>query len=199
MRSPHAPDGLGRFLRRLPLAVLVAVALWLGARPVYYPSLCAAAQFVARIYEVRKVAQITHDGDGAILGRSDLRADSPRLRVSLTQITFDMIPFLGLVFALPGSLAGRGWRKLASGLAIMAVAHVLGLIIHLRFFYVFSLGPFSTATYSDLERNVVGALRVFYDIPVTFALPLLLWVGLFSEPVFALLGFAPSPRRDAGR
>jgi hypothetical protein len=197
MRSSKRTDEFGAFLRRLPLAALAAVLIWFAVRPVYYPALCSVAQFVERIYEVPKVAQITPDRDGALLGRSDLRSDSARVRLSLTQVSFNLIPFLALVFALPGALKGRGWRAFATGLGLVAASHVLGLIIHLRFFYVFSLGAFSRATYSDLERNVVGAMRIFYDIPITFALPLLLWVGLFSDRVFALLGLSATPRTGA--
>jgi hypothetical protein len=101
-----------------------------------------------------------------------------------------MIPLLALVLAFPGALSGRNWRRLAGALAVLAAAHVAGLILQLRFFYAFSLGAWSTANYSDLARNVVGGLRTFYDIPVTFALPLVLWVWFFPDRVFKLLGLS---------
>jgi hypothetical protein len=57
------------------------------------------------------------------------------------------------------------------------------------------MGPWSRANYSDVARNVYGTLRYFFDIPVTFALPLLLWIGSFPQKVFALVGLPAPPRR----
>jgi hypothetical protein len=190
MPSRRRPDDLKRYLRRLPVAILASAAVWLAIRPVYNPLLCLAAQTVARVYENPRVARIVSDGDSVLIGRTDLRADSGWLKLSVAQITFNMIPFLALVLAFPGALSGRNWRKLAGALAVLAAVHVIGLLLKLTFFYAFSLGSWSSAHYSDLARNVIGGLRSFYDIPITFALPLLLWVWFFPKRVFELLGLS---------
>jgi hypothetical protein len=188
MPSPKRGDDLRRFLRRLPLALLAAALVWGAVRSPYNVALCWVTQTIARQVEYPRAAQIVVDGDHAILGRTDLRADSGRLRLSLTQLNFNLIPFLALVFALPTPFARGGWRNLLAALAILALSHVLGLLWHLKYFYAVSLGPWSLAHYSALSRNVYGGLRYFFDIPVTFALPLLLWVGAFPERVLALTG-----------
>lgn len=190
MPSRRRPDDLQRYLRRLPVAVLVSAAVWLAIRPVYNPLLCWTAQTVARVYENPRAARFVSDGDTVIIGRTDLRADSGWLKMSMTQMTFNMIPLLALVLAFPGVLSGRGWRRVAGALGVLAATHVVGLVLHLKFFYAFSLGPWSAANYSDLSRNVIGGLRTFYDIPVTFALPLVLWVWFFPTRVFRLLGLS---------
>ena len=188
MRSPLRASSLGRFLRRLPVAVLVAAALWLMLKRPYNVALCWAAETVARQTEYPAAAMVQPDKDYAILGRTDLRVDSGRLRMSLTQIQFNFIPFLALVLALPGALARGGWKQLAFALPLLVLSHLLALILHLKCFYAFSLGDWSAAQYSDLARNVYGGLRYFFDLPVTFCLPLLLWVGAFPRRVQELIG-----------
>ena len=190
MPSSRRRDELSRLLRRLPLALVAAMAVWLLLRPLYDPLVCTAAQVVARFYEYPRVAQIDVVEGSAVIGRSDLRSDSARMTLPLTQVTFNLIPFLALALATPRALAGSGWRRVIVGVAILAAVHAMGLVLHLKFFYAFSLGEWSRTNYSDLSREVYGGLRYFFEIPVTFALPLLLSVGLFSERVFAVLGFS---------
>jgi hypothetical protein len=185
-RPPAAE--LRRFLRRLPVAVLVAAAVWYAGKRPYNTALCEAAQAVARQTEFPRAALVQADGDHAVLARTDLRSDSARLRISMTQITFNVIPFLALVLALPGALRRGGWRQLAYALPILALSHLLSVLLQLRCFYAFSLGEWSTVNYSDLARNVYGSLRYFFDLPVTFCLPLLLWVGAFPRRVQELVG-----------
>jgi hypothetical protein len=188
MPSRRPRTELGRFLRLLPVAVVAAAAIWLVVRRPYNVALCWAAEQVARQTEYPRAAMVQADGDYAILGRTDLRSDSGRLRTSLTQISFNLIPFLALVLATPGSLKRGGWKQLAFALPLLSLSHLLALILQLKCFYAFSLGAWSDANYSSLARNVYGGLRYFFDLPITFCLPLLLWVGAFPERVQALGG-----------
>ena len=188
-------DELRLFLRRLPLALVCAVFLWALAKPVYAPALCGTAQFVARLFEVPPASAVILQGGDALLGRTDMRADSGWLKFPLTQIHFNLVPFLALVLALPRPLSSGAWRRLLLAVAILASSHVLALLWQLKYLEAFSMGPWSRANYSDVARNVYGTLRYFFDIPVTFALPLLLWVGSYPKQVFALVGL----RDPAGR
>lgn len=191
MRSRPPRSELSRFLRRLPLAVLAAAAIWGAVRVPYNTMLCWLAENISRPTEFPQAAMVQPDGDHAILGRTDLRTDSGRLRVSLTQINFNLIPFLALVFATPGAFARGGWRQFLYALPLLMLSHVLALILALKCFYAFSLGPWSDANYTSLGRNVYGGLRYFFDLPVTFCLPLLLWVGAFPDRIRELGGLAP--------
>ncbi|HQT93307.1 MAG: hypothetical protein B7Z68_10700 [Acidobacteria bacterium 21-70-11] len=192
-RTPNAD--LRTFLKRLPLALAAAIAIWFAVRPMYNPALCASAQWLARFGEFPAASLVVHQGNNALLGRSDMRATSEWLKVPLTQIDFNLVPFLALVFALPGWLAGRGWRRLLAAVGVLAASHVLGLVWQIKALEALSMGPWSRATYSSLARNVYGTLRYFFDIPVTFALPLVLWVGAYPEKVFKLVGFSLPAKR----
>lgn len=183
------------FLRRLPVALVGAVILWALARPVYTPALCATAEFLARLFEVPPASAVVLQGGDALLGRTDMRAGSGWLKFPLTQIHFNLVPFLALVLALPRPLVAGGWRRFLLALAILAASHALSLLWQLKCLEAFSMGPWSSANYSDVARNVYGTLRYFFDIPVTFALPLLLWVGIFPKQVFALVGLGDPVRR----
>ncbi len=194
-RAPRA-DSVAGLLRRLPLAVLLAMGVWLAVRPFYNPALVWVTQGVARLLEYPRATVITVDGSYAIIGRSDLRVDSGRLKYSLTQIHFNLVPFLALCLAFQGALKGGGWRRVAGATGILAVSHVFTLLLQVKAFFAFNLGPWSAAHYSNLERDLIGGARYFFDIPVTFALPLLLWVAAYPDRVLALLGLAAEEQAE---
>ncbi|NWG00586.1 MAG: hypothetical protein HXY19_06550 [Thermoanaerobaculaceae bacterium] len=197
-----APRGeLGRFLRRLPLSVLAAAAIWVVVRPVYEPALCRSAEIAARMVEFPKVAKIQRDDGHALIGRTDLRADSAWLKLSLTQIHFNAVPFLALLFAFPGARPKGTFRRVLVAVGVLLLSHVLALVANVKVFYAADLGSWSQSHYSDTARALYGALRYFFDIPVTFTLPLLLWVGVFRERVLALAGMAvgDAAPRPSGR
>lgn len=185
-QSPSA-DSISGLLRRLPLALFLAVGVWLALRPIYNPALAWCAQGLARLFEVPRATLITADGSYALIGRTDLRADSGRLRYSLTQVHFNLVPFLALCFALRGALRRGGWKRLVGAAGVLAVSHVVNLVLQAKAFSAFNLGPWSAAHYSNLERDLIGGARYFFDIPVTFALPLVLWVAAYPERVLGLV------------
>jgi hypothetical protein len=189
MLSPDRHDELRVFFRRLPLALVAAVAVWLAVRTAYNPALCWTAQALTRLYENPPASRVILDGDGALLGRSDLRADSGWLRISLTQITFNLVPLLALSFALPHPFRRGRWSRLLQALIILSGTHALTVVWHLKFLQATGMGAWSQANFSDLAREAYGMLQYFFDIPVTFALPLLLWVAAYPDDVFSLLGF----------
>ncbi len=195
MPSQAASADLGAYLRRLPLALLAALGIWLLVRPVYSPVLCGASQFVARLFENPRASVVMLQGNDALLGRTDLRAGSGWLKLPLVQFHFNLVPFLGLVLALRLRFAGGRWRRLAIALGILAASHVFTLVLSLKLFEAFRMGPWSVANYSALERGLIRGLSYFMDIPVTFGLPLLLWVGAYPDQVFPLVGLAPAGKR----
>jgi len=200
MPSRRSNADLARFLRRLPLAVVIAAAIWFAIRPLYNPVICTLGQVVARAFEYPRVAKIVLDGKDAVIGRTDLRADSAWLKVSLTQIHFNIIPFMALFLAMPRPFSRGGLKALLTALGVLLLSHVVALLLNVKVYYSFNLGAWSRINYSDFARNIYGGLRYFFDIAVTFALPLLLWVGLFPERVFRLLGFdQETAARHAGR
>lgn len=103
-RPPAAE--LRGFVRRLPWALLAALVLRALARPAYDRFRCGATRALARAVESPPAALVVRDSDHALLGRPDLAPDTATLRVSLTQVHFNLAPFLALTLALPGAPAG---------------------------------------------------------------------------------------------
>jgi hypothetical protein len=188
MPSAARPRELRTFLRRLPLALGVAALLWLGVRDTYGAALAWMTQGLARLFEAPAATQIQADGDAAVIGRRDMRADSGRLRYGLTQVHFNLVPFLALLLALRGWARRDGPVRLVAALAVLFASHMLNLLWHVEFFFATAMGVWSREVYSDTAREVYGGLRYFFDIPLTFTLPLLLWVGFFHELVLPMLG-----------
>lgn len=188
MPSQRQLGRLRSFFRRLLWAIPVATLLWWLALGFYTPALCWFTQGLARLTETPPAAQITPDGHRAILGRTDLRAGSSRLRISLIQIHSNLVPFLVLAMALPGRKNRAWWKSGCIALAILFGSHVLALMWQLKYFYAFSLGPWSLANYTDAQRNLFGGLRFFFDLPVTYTLPMLLWVTVYADRVAELVG-----------
>ncbi|MCS7182698.1 MAG: hypothetical protein NZ869_06275 [Thermoanaerobaculum sp.] len=187
-----------RFWRRLRWSVPVALLLWLLLRPAYNTFLAWSAEKLCRIWETPAVTRVVVEGDKAVIGREDMRTGSGWLGYSLTQIHFNLIPTLALILALPGWHRQEGWQKLVWALTILVVSHVLGLVFHIQYFFATSLGPWSVANYSEFSRNLYGFFQYFFDIPLSFTLPLLLWAGLYWEDVLSLVGLSPtSPLRPA--
>ncbi len=197
--SPKPRADLRTFLRRLPLTLIVAALVWLGVRGAYNPALAWVTQGLARLTEAPWATQIQVDGDHAIVGRRDMRADSGRLKLSLTQVHFNLVPYLALLLALPGWWRRDGLQRFGGSLLLLFMSHVLALLWQVKFFFATALGPWSTANYSSLAREALGGLKYFFEIPVTFTLPLLLWTGFFSAQVFAMLGMATQVKGSAGR
>jgi hypothetical protein len=193
MPSRRSTTDLRAFLKRLPVALVAAVVIWAVARPVYNPALCDVAQAIARFGEHPAASMVVLRDNDALLGRSDMRSNSDWLKVPMTQIHFNLVPFLALVLALPRPRAGGLWRRLLAALGLLALSHALGLVWEMKALEALSMGPWSRANYSDVARNVYGTLRYFFNIPVTFALPLVLWVGAYSERVFPLVGLPAEP------
>lgn len=178
------------FWRRLRWRVPAALLLWLIFRGPYNTFLAFSAEKLCRLLENPPVTRVVVEEDKAVIGREDMRTGSGWLGYSLTQIHFNFIPTLALILALPGWRRGEGWQKLVWAITVLAASHVLALVVHVQFFFATSLGPWSYATYSDTARNLLGFLQYFFDIPLTFTLPLLLWVGLYWEEVLDLVGLS---------
>lgn len=188
MASLRPSAELRKFFLRLLWAVPVATLLWGIFLGFYTPALCWSTQELARLTENPPAAQIVRDGHRAILGRTDLRADSARLRISLIQIHSNLVPFLALALALPGRRDKDWWSGLVIALSVLVASHIVALMLNLKWFYAFSLGPWSQANYTEAQRNFYATARYFFDLPVTYTLPLLLWVTLFTDRVAGLIG-----------
>jgi len=182
-RAPHT-----RFLLRLPVALLVALALWLVLRPVIDTAVAGLAGTLIRTFEYPRVTRLVVEDHRAQVRRSDFRTDSQIPALALTDITFNTIVLLALYFAFPRPFSRRQLERLFMGACVLYLTQALNLVFHVKTLYALGLGEWSQQHYSDLGRNVFGFLRYFTDLPGRFSFPFLIWLGFNWDVVMQLLG-----------
>ena len=187
-RSATAPDPYPAFLRRLPLALLAGLLLWLIVlRPVSDHAIAFVAQSLIRAFEVPKVTRLVVEDHRAEIRRADFRSDSKIPTVSLTEIHFNTIVLLTLFFALPRPLSRRQLERLVMAFSALLLTQSLNLVFHVKTLYALGLGEWSRAHYGVIAQNVYGFLRYFFDLPARFSFPFLLWLAFNWELVLTLV------------
>ncbi len=187
VRTAERPPHKG-FLLRLPVALLVALALWLVLRPVIETAVAGLAQTVIRTFEYPRVTRLVVDDHRAQVRRSDFRTDSGIPTVALTDITFNTIVLLALYLALPRPFSRHQLERLFMGACVLYLTQAFNLVFHVKTMYAMGLGEWSQQHYSGFARNVFGFLRYFTDLPGRFSFPFLIWLGFNWDVVMQLLG-----------
>jgi hypothetical protein len=185
------------FLRRLPVAAVVALVLWLLLRPALDGAVCGLAELLIRAYEYPRVTRLVPVEHRADVRRVDLRTDSAIPTVALTEIHFNTIVLLALSLALRRPLSRRQLQRLVMGWSVLFLSQSLNLVFHVKLLYAAGFGDWSLQHYSVVARNVYGYLQYFTDLPGRFAFPFLIWIGFNWDLVMTIVG-APSPTA-AGR
>ncbi len=193
--TPAEPAPHNRFLLRLPVALLVALALWLALRPVIDSAVAGLAETLIRSFEYPRVTRLVVEDHRAEVRRSDFRTGSGIPTVALTDITFNTIVLLALYLALPRPFSRRQLERLFMGACVLYLTQALNLVFHVKTLYALGLGEWSQQHYSELARNVFGFLRYFTDLPGRFSFPFLIWLGFNWDVVMQLLG-TPTAEED---
>lgn len=188
-RSPS-----NRFLKRLPLTLVVSMVLWFILRPVIEPAVAGLAQTLIRAFEYPRVTRLVVDDHRVQVRRSDFRTDSQIPTVPLNDITFNVIVLMALYLALPRPQSRRQLERLFMGVCVLYLTQALNLVFHVKTLYALGLGDWSHQHYSDLARNVFGFLRYFTDLPGRFSFPFLIWLGFNWDAVMTLLGTPAADR-----
>lgn len=176
------------FLKRLPLTLLVAMAVWLLLRPVLDTAISSFAQLLIRSFEYPRVTRLVVDDHTAEVHRSDFRTDSGIPAIPLTEKHFNTIVLLALYLALPRPFSRRQLERLFMGWCILYLTQTMNLFFHVKCLYAMSLGEWSLQHYSDLARDFYGFWRYFTDLPGRFSFPFLIWLGFNWDLVIHLLG-----------
>ncbi len=181
-RSAH-----GSFLGRLPIALAIAMVVWLVLRPALDSTVCGLAEILIRGYEQPRVTRLVPMDHRAEIHRSDLRTGSVAPTISLTEVHFNTIVLLALFLALPRPWSRPQLERLVMGWCLLLAAQVLNLMFHVKFLYATSMGDWSLQSYSGLSRNIYGFGQYFTDLPGRFAFPFLIWIGFNWDLVMAMI------------
>ena len=185
-RDPDAPD-VRKFLFRLPVALALALSVWLVLRPALDTVVCGLAEVLIRGYEQPRVTRLVPVDHRAQVRRADLHTDSTVPTVSLTETHFNTIVLLALFLALPRPWSRPQAERLVMGWCVVLGLQTLNLVFHVKFIYATALGDWSLQHYSVVSRNVYGFLQYFTDLPGRFAAPFLIWIGFNWDQVMAMI------------
>jgi hypothetical protein len=176
------------FLKRLPLALLVSMAIWLLIRPVLDTAVSGFAQLLVRSFEYPKVTRLIAEDHRAKVVRSDFRTDSGIPSIPMTEKHFNTIVLLALYLSLPKPLSRTQLERLFMGWCVLYLTQTLNVVFHVKCLYAYSLGEWSVQHYSNFARDFYGFLRYFTDLPGRFSFPFLIWLGFNWDLVIQLLG-----------
>ncbi|MFO7652537.1 MAG: hypothetical protein R6X25_01830 [Candidatus Krumholzibacteriia bacterium] len=192
-------DAYRKFMRRLPLALLAGLLVWLALRTPLDHAVAWGAETLSRAFEYPRVTRLVVEDHAAQVRRADFRAGSHIPVITLTQIHFNLIVLLALSFALPGLRSRHALERLLMAATVLWASQVLNLLLHVKTMYALGLGEWSRLHYSELAQNVYGFLRHFTDLPGRFSFPFLAWLGFNWKRVRPLLGDSMEPAPAPGR
>ncbi len=185
-------------LKRLPLAMIAALMIWLALRPIIDTAVAGLAQALIRTFEYPRVTRLVVEAHRSEVVRADFRSDSGIPTVNLTEVHFNTIVLLALYLAMPRPLSKKHLERLIMGWSILYLTQALNLVFHVKCIYSLGLGTWSERTYSDLARNVFGYLQYFSDLPGRFGFPFLIWFGFNWDEVIHLLDLNARSQQKAG-
>ena len=186
MKTP-AVGTPGVFLRRLPVALMAGVMLWLLLRPAVDIAVAGLAQTLIRAFEHPRVTRLVVDDHRIQVHRSDFRSGSGIPTVSLAENNFNLIVLLTLCLALPRPFSRRQLERLFIGCCVLYLTQTLNLVFHIKTLYATGLGEWSRQFYSDFARNVFGFGRYFTDLPGRFSFPFVIWLGFNWDLVMEMV------------
>lgn len=192
-------DATQVFLRRLPLTLIAAVAIWLALRPAIDTVVAGFAQTLIRSFEYPRVTRLVVEDHRVQMRRTDLRTDSKVPSVSMNEITFNTIVLLALYLALPNPFSKRQLERLFMGWCVLCLSQSINLLFHVKTLYSMGLGEWSQHHYSDLARNIFGFGRYFTDLPGRFSFPFLIWLGFNWDVVMKMLGIQQLEAEKPGK
>jgi hypothetical protein len=187
------------FLRRLPLTLIAAIAIWLLLRPAIDTGVAWLSQTLIRSFEYPRVTRLIVEDHLAQIRRADLRTDSKVQSVSMTEVTFNTIVLLALYLALPRPFSRRQLESLFMGWCVLFLCQSINLLFHVKTLYAMGLGEWSQHYYSDFARNFFGFGRYFTDLPGRFSFPFLIWLGFNWEAVMKMLRIQQEAAEKTGK
>jgi hypothetical protein len=188
-QAERPPDtAYRRFLRRLPLTLVAAMAAWLLLRPALDVAVPKLAEVMIRAFEYPRVTRLVPSEHWVEVRRSDFRSGSAIPRLPLTEIHFNTIVLLALHLATARPLSRVQLERLLMGWCVLYLTQSLNLVFHVKTIYALGLGEWSFQSYSPLTRNLFASLQYFTDLPGRFAFPFLVWLGFNWDHVTQLVG-----------
>ncbi len=171
-----------RLAKRLPLAFLPALAVWLLFSPLYNRLLTAGTESFLRVFESPDRSTFyLRDNGWMMVTRSDHGGGQGSLHeIRLADVHFNFLLWTAFAFATPGLALAERLRRWGKGLLVLGAFHLVLTALSAEFVYATQLGDWSLAHYGPWARNVIGLTKHVTDLPLKLAMPLILWVAFFG-------------------
>jgi hypothetical protein len=171
-----------KLAKRLPLAFLPALAVWLALSPLYNRILTAGSENLLRVFESPDRSSFyLRDSGWMMVTRSDYGGGQGSLHeIRLADVHFNFLLWTAFAFATPAWALRARAKAWGSGLVVLALFHLALTALQAEFVYATQLGDWSTSHYGPFARNVIGLTKHVADLPLKLAMPLVLWVAFFG-------------------
>lgn len=171
-----------RLAKRLPLAFLPALAVWLLFSPLYNRWLTVGSEGFLRLFESPDRSTFyLRDSGWMMVTRADYGGGQGSLHeIRLADVHFNFLLWSAFAFATPGMPLAERLRRWAQGLLILGPFHLVLTALSAEFVYATQLGAWSLSHYGPWSRNLIGLSKHVTDLPLKLAMPLILWVGFFG-------------------
>lgn len=179
------PPFAKKLLARLPAAAAAALVFWFaGSAQLCGRAVMTTTEATTRLFE-RPAATVLQWDDGVIaIRRSDAPGRTETLGFNPIALTGNTVLLLALAWATPGAASRNGLVRLLLASLLLFLAQVVHLSLALQTLYATQLGSFSVEHYAPWQREVVATGRYFFDIALTYALPIVLWGLLVVLPAW---------------
>ena len=179
MTMPHSWSL--RFVLRVVLWLIPVGALWTLVTPTYNAFLTTSTENLVRLTESPNVTRLLRHGKHHFLiSRTDLPAGKGWLEsVRVTDVHFPLVMLGALFLAVPRIRWRQRFENLGWAVLISIFFHIVSLLFWVKFVYATQLGEWSAQNYSAWQSNFWGLGKHLLDLPLKFALPLLLWSAFY--------------------
>ena len=154
-KSPSRPEAAEpprrfdwlRLAKRLPLAFLPALVVWVALAPLYNRLLTHAAESTLRLFESPDHSTLyVRDNGWMMVTRNDLGGGQASLdEIRLADLHFNFILWSAFAFATPSVGRAERLKRWLMGNVLLATFHVLLAVLAVAFVFATQLGDWSLA------------------------------------------------------
>ena len=165
-----------RSVLRFIAGAVVGGFLWFYATPAYDAFLGRAAAVLLRLDHRLSGTVAERDGENLRV-RNPENLAFPTVTIPADQLTYNLILFIGLMAARPGTL-----RRSALAVLILVATHILAVTASIESTYATKLGAWSDAHYGGGQQDFWTATEYLYRLAGMFAIAFTVWWVSIGAP-----------------
>jgi hypothetical protein len=165
---------VSRTIARWAGGFVLGLVGWLAIGPAWHPMVMFVTARAFNLVEHPNVTSLEPEGDLVIVHRTDFDPRSPRPKLSVSDLTFNIVLLVALAVGAGVDDRHRAAR-IFSAIALMLALHAAALYAQIMSIYALQLGAWSTANYGPVARNIWATTTHFYRFVGCHAAAFLMW------------------------